>query len=117
MAEINAAPPLTRDSSGSRTMAIIVYVLFLSTFIGFAIGPLVGVILAYVQRGESRGSNYESHYNNAIEIFWVSVVMVILGTLTFWIGIGILIWIGLCIWYLFRSVKGLVRAIEARPYV
>lgn len=118
MAEINTAPqmPIAQESDSSRTMAIIIYGLFLSTWVGFAIGPLIGVILAYVKRGDSRGSIYESHFSNAIEVFWVSVVMMILGILTLWIGVGILICIGLFVWYLFRVVKGLVRAIDARPY-
>jgi uncharacterized membrane protein len=118
MAESNMASPMqaAQDTDSSRTMAIVVYGLFLSTWVGFAIGPLIGLILAYVKRGESRGSIYESHYSNAIEVFWVSLVMMILGILTLWIGVGVLICIGLFVWYLFRIVKGLVRAIDARPY-
>lgn len=116
MAEVNTAPQMAQDSDSARTMAIIIYGLFLSTWVGFAIGPLIGVILAYIKRGESRGTIYDSHYSNAIEVFWVSLVMALLGVLTIWVGVGFFIWIGLCIWYLFRTIKGLVRVIDSRPY-
>jgi uncharacterized membrane protein len=122
MADANTAPQMpmpqsgAQDSDSARTMAIIVYGLFLSTWVGFAIGPLIGVILAYIKRGESRGTIYESHFSNAIETFWVSLLMTILGALTVLVGIGIFILIGMFVWYLYRTIKGLVQVIDSRAY-
>ncbi|SRR5579885_174323 len=102
-------------TDSTRTIAILVYALYLAAFVN-GITALIGVILAYVKRGEARGTIYESHFTNAIETFWITLGLCILGALTIWIGIGILAFVGAFAFYLYRAIKGLVRAIDARAY-
>lgn len=117
MTDSNVQPQAAGGNlESTRTLAIIIYALFLATFVGLAVGPLIGVILAYVKRDDARGSIYESHFSNAIEVFWVSLVACIVGIATIWFGVGVLVFIGLVIWYLFRVIKGLVRLIDGRAY-
>lgn len=103
------------DLESARTVSIIVYGLYLAALIN-GLTAIVGVILAYVKRDDVRGTIYESHLDNAIEVFWVSLILSILAVLTIWFGVGIVIFIGLFVWFVYRTVKGLVRAIDARPY-
>ncbi len=103
------------DLESARTVSIIVYGLYLAALIN-GLTAIVGVILAYVKRNDVRGTIYESHLDNAIEVFWVSLVISIVAMLTIWFGVGVIIFIGLFIWFIYRTIKGLVRAIDARPY-
>ncbi len=103
------------SQDSTRTIAILVYALYLAAFVN-GLTALIGVILAYVKRAEARGTVYESHFTNAIETFWIALGLCILGAVTIWIGIGILAFIGAFAFYVYRSIKGLVRAIDARAY-
>ncbi|MBI1328381.1 MAG: hypothetical protein GC166_00605 [Alphaproteobacteria bacterium] len=113
MADPHAAAPARDDQN--RTMTIIIYGLLLAALFN-GITAVVAVILAYVKRDDMRGTIYEGHLSNAIEIFWTALVVGVLGCVTIPLAIGIFILAGLYIWFIYRSVKGLVRAIDARPY-
>jgi len=80
-----------------------------------ALAGIVGVIIAYVKRGEARGTWVESHLDWLIGTFWWSllwdVVAIVVGILTFWIlGLGILlamlILAATSIWVIYRVVRG-----------
>jgi uncharacterized membrane protein len=109
--------PVTATSDESlRTFTIVVYALYLAAFCnGFT--ALIGVILAYVKRADARGTPYESHFTNAIEVFWVGLVVSLAAIpLLFLFGLGIIVYCGLVVWYLYRTIKGLVRTLESRAY-
>jgi len=119
MTDATGKPNLPSAEETARTTAIIVYLLYIAALVN-GITAIIGVVLAYVKRDDVRGTIYEGHFSNAIEIFWVFLVsMVVAGALCITI-IGIPIAIGLAIliyvWVLYRTIKGLVRAIDARPY-
>jgi uncharacterized membrane protein len=100
-----------------RTFAIVVYVLYLVSPICVLSTMLLGVILAYVKKGEARDTAFESHFANAIDIFWVSLVVGIVA-IPLWplFFLGFFIHAALLVWVLYRSVKGLMRAIDWQPY-
>jgi uncharacterized membrane protein len=123
-------------ASDLRSLAIVCYVLFLLAAVN-GLTALVGVIIAYVKRRDAAGTIWESHFHNMIVVFWVMVAAAILGFLTwpiaigaflvswpvFWppaltlpFAFGFLIFPLLAVWYLYRIVRGLVRASEDRPY-
>ena len=77
---------------------------------------VAGLILAYIKRGEVRGTIWESHFANQIETFWVSLVLFVVAIPLCFVVIGVPILIGTVIWFLYRTIKGLVRAIENQPY-
>jgi uncharacterized membrane protein len=135
--------PNHTDESGLRTVLLIAYGLFLlAPFNGITV--LAGVVLAYVKRGEARGTVWESHARNLIHVFWiglavsVAVLAVILwsfGGLLFSLNatngnpppafVGALVvlvpalWL-ICVvaavWYFYRTLRGLIRAIEGKAY-
>lgn len=107
--------PLSASEDGARTTAIIVYLLYLAALInGFT--AIVGVILAYVKRDDVRGTVYEGHFSNAIEVFWIFLVGMLIAVPLCFVVIGIPLVVALYIWVLFRTIKGLVRAIDGRAY-
>jgi len=107
--------PLAAREDGARTIAIIVYLLYLAALIN-GLTAIVGVILAYVKRDESRGTVYESHFSNAIEVFWIFLVGMLIAVPLCFVVIGIPLVIGLYIWVLYRTIRGIVRASDGRPY-
>jgi uncharacterized membrane protein len=126
---------------GARIAAIGAYVLFLLAFVN-GITAIVGLVIAYVKRGDTRGSIYYSHFNNLITTFWVTLVVgfvlmalaiqAVFGTIFFFSQREMVAWylvpaivsipavafglIGLGIFYLYRTVKGLVRLLDGHPY-
>ena len=120
-------PPATTAGQPPLTAALIVYALFAITAIGGVIGSgfvmfaplfallgIVGVIIAYVKRGEARGTWAESHFDWLISTFWWSllwsVLVAVIGGLLMVVLIGfLLVPIGLAIvsiWVIYRVVRG-----------
>jgi uncharacterized membrane protein len=100
-----------------RTYSIVVYVLYLLAAPSIFSTMLIGVIVAYLKRDEARGSAFESHFANAIEVFWLTLVV---GLVAFFLWplffLGAVIHAALFVWILYRTVKGLLRAVEWQPY-
>jgi uncharacterized membrane protein len=116
MADANtsgAAPVANADST--RTLTIVIYLLYLASLCN-GITAIIGVALAYAKREDAQGTPYESHFSNAIEMFWIFLVGMLVAVPLCFVLIGIPLVIGLYVWVIFRTVKGLVRAIDARPY-
>ncbi len=101
--------------SGQRTLVVVSYVLFVLGIVnGFT--ALVGVIIAHVKRGSSAGTIWHSHYNNMILVFWLSLVVFVVGFVLKWVLIGFVVLGILAVWYLYRTIKGLILASESRTY-
>jgi len=117
----NPAPPVTVASPSdidARTWVIIVYGLYLGALVCGGISGIVGVVLAYIKRDEFRGSVWGTHIENAIHAFWVWLLLCVLGApLTLLFGLGLLVIAAAFIYFLFRTIKGLIAAIDSKPYV
>ncbi|GKT11480.1 MAG: glycolate oxidase FAD binding subunit [Thiomicrorhabdus sp.] len=93
------APPL------NTTMPTVIYVLYLaSLFLG--ITGLIGVILAYVNKG-TNSELIESHYQFQIRTFWIGLLYFIIGWLLTLIVIGWLVLLFYIIWLIIRCAKGI----------
>jgi uncharacterized membrane protein len=114
MADVNASRPVASADS-VRMMTIIIYLLYLASLVN-GITAIIGVALAYAKREDAHGTPYESHFSNAIEIFWIFLAGMMVAVPLCFVLIGIPLVVALYIWVIFRTVKGLVRAIDARPY-
>jgi len=107
------------NSQSARTAAIIAYILFGAALVTGGILGLVGAIVAYVKRGQG-GPVWDSHFSKLIQLFWITVatfiVFIVLGLSI--LGAVVVIPLGLIylIWYIYRVVKGLLRAIDGRAY-
>jgi uncharacterized membrane protein len=111
------AAPIGTALERFRTLAIVVYVLYLLALPSLFSTMLIGLVVAYIKRGEARGTVFESHFANAIDIFWVALVVgivaIVLWPLFF---LGTAIHAILLVWVLYRTIRGLLRAIEWQPY-
>ena len=105
----------THDQSDQKTLVIVTYILFILGIVN-GLTALVGVIIAHLKRSGSSGTVWHSHYDNMILVFWLSLVVFIVGWILQWILIGFIVLGVLAIWYLYRAIRGLILAGEGRPY-
>ncbi|WP_163575054.1 DUF4870 family protein [Halomonas faecis] len=106
----NAAEPGKRTDT---TLPIVVYALFLAGIVSGGLTALVGVVMAYVYRGEGPAW-LDDHYRFLIRTFWIGVLYFgVSGVLTL-VLIGFLTWLLAVLWLVIRCVKGLKRLQEQR---
>ena len=96
-----------RESS-TKKVVFVVYILYALSYL-FGITYIIGVIVAYVKRGDSDASWLQDHFRWQINTFWVTIILGIIGIITAFIGIGWLILLALAIWNIYRIVKGWLR--------
>jgi uncharacterized membrane protein len=130
------SPASATPSSSLISTTLLVYALFgIAAVVGLVssgfplaaplmgIVGIVGVIVAYVKRGEATSTWLESHYRWLIRTFWFSllwgaigaVVFVLLAIILIGLFIGYLIWVATTIWVLYRLVRGYMLFNESKP--
>lgn len=113
------------------TAALIVYALYALTAAislfsaGLHAAPLwsvvgvVGLIIAYVKKGDARGTWVESHLRMLISTFWWGFCAALLGWLLFitilLIPVSFLIWIATSLWIIYRIVRGYLYFKDSKP--
>jgi len=88
-------------------------------YIGYALAiflPLGSIILGFIARNDFRDTEYDGHCDNLIQMFWFGLVLMIIGGITSFIGIGYLVILYASIWYLVRLVMGLIALSKNDPY-
>jgi len=128
------APVSTNSTTESRqppaTAALVAYILFgIAALVGFAghgfwypFG-IVGVIVAYVSRSDSRETWVESHLTWLIRTFWWSLFWSGVGWLIFWTLVWIFIgwpiawtiWVVTAVWVIYRVIRGFLLFNDRRP--
>jgi uncharacterized membrane protein len=116
VADISQNQPFRTADESARGSAIIAYVLYLIGWPTAHLATVAALILAYIKRGEVRGTIWESHFDNIINTFWVTLIGGIVFGLLCFVLIGIPLVIGLAVWFLYRTIKGLIRAVDNKPY-
>ena len=128
MTEANTAPrdgAVTPDDT-LRKITIFDYALHIaSPIVSLMLLSLIAVGINYVKKPDAIGSVYESHMDYMISTFWWTALWLVVaavggflfGVLT--LGLGFALW-GIftaipILWYLYRNIRGLLRAIDGRP--
>ena len=140
----NQPQPAPTMAADLRPLVIVCYFLFLLACInGFT--ALIGAVLAHLRRRQSAGTIWQSHFDNLILVFWVLIAAFVVVALGFPMGVWanfsyqffahpsiVLLWPPwflivpmvfalvvfpvLVVWYFYRTIRGLIRAAETRPY-
>lgn len=98
-----------------KTWNTITYVLY---GLGFFLGGLpwiAAVIMNYLKVGDAAGTIYESHIKWQIRTFWWAFVWLVVGGLTSFVGVGILILLANVVWVIYRVIKGFMKLGENKP--
>ena len=104
----------TPQDDNNRNYMMIIYGLYALSLVTAGCAALIGVILAYVQRDDMRGTIYENHITYLIKTFWVSLAAGLVGACTTIILIGFLILGAGFIWYVYRVVAGFVKFYDGK---
>ncbi|MEM6492203.1 MAG: DUF4870 domain-containing protein [Pseudomonadota bacterium] len=110
MSEITTSAKLTDADKGMILAIWICYVL--AVFVG--VSAIVGVVIAYVKRGEFSAAG-KSHATFAIRTFWITLIVGLISIPLAFIGVGVLTAVAIGVWYLVRTVIGLIKALTQAP--
>ena len=140
---MSEAPVRTAADAELRTILLIAYGLFVLAIFNGA-SAIAGVVLVYVKRDEARGTEWQGHFQNLIRVFWISAFVFLLaiavalqafgglafslfatngnpppaliGGLVALVPLFYLAGTFFIFWYLYRTLRGLTRALESRAY-
>lgn len=93
----------------------IISLLYLASWITGGLTGIVGVVLAFVWRGEPKAQWEVSHYQYHINSFWIALVGTVLGLLLMIVIVGFLLMFAVAILVIVRSVLSLVNAQKHLP--
>lgn len=93
-----------------------VQVIYASYLLGFVVGitPLIGIVLAYMNRGKA-GGWVETHYTWAIRTFWIGILYGLISLMLSLVLIGFLLMLAVAIWVIVRVVVGLQAVGRGEP--
>jgi uncharacterized membrane protein len=110
----NHQPPVPTGGSGNlMNSPQLVYLLYLGGFI-LAILPLIGVVLAFVNR-DSAAPMERTHYDYQISTFWRGLVIGVVGVVLIFVLVGWLVLLFAAVWMIVRCVKGLNKFSQKEP--
>ena len=113
-----APPPLPatqgQSSSFDFNHPTIISALYLSSFV-LGVTVIIGVVLAYVWKGEAHADWETSHYEYLIRTFWIGLIGSVISFILMIVLIGFLLWIAVAILVVVRSVLSLINAQKQMP--
>jgi uncharacterized membrane protein len=108
-------PPSAPQGGFDFNYPTIVSLLYLSSFL-VGVTAIVGVVLAYVWKGESGRAPWEaSHFQYLINTFWIGLIGSFIGFLTLILVVGAFVLLGTMALVIVRSVLSLIRAQKHEP--
>ena len=96
-----------------KTHVQVIYILYLAGFI-IGITPLIGIVLAYVNRGRS-DAWVETHYTWAIRTFWIGLLYALISFVLAFVLVGFLLMLATAVWFILRCIFGLQALTRDEP--
>lgn len=110
-----AAPQPASTTSGFEfNNPTVISLLYLSAFV-LGVTGIVGIVLAYVCKGESHAEWETSHYTYLIRTFWLWLIGMVAGAVLLIVLIGFLVWLATAVLVVVRCVLSLVNAQKRQP--
>ena len=93
----------------TRVMASVIYAFYLLGVL-IPVTPILGVVFAHVAKSKSRSIMLRTHYKYQVGVFWSALGMCILSIIPviFLEEIGLLAAIAVMLWFIYKSIVGLV---------
>jgi uncharacterized membrane protein len=101
--------------SDERQMAIIIYILYLAGFATGGMAPIVGLVLAYVNR-DGAPEWLRSHYTWQIRTFWIGLLYIAVSIPCAFILIGFPMALAAAVWFIVRCALGINRLLKTEAY-
>jgi uncharacterized membrane protein len=89
-----------------KNLTMIAYGLYaLGLFLG-GVPTIIGLVIAYIKRGEYNGTIYGEHLRFLIRTFWYGVLWTVVGLILSLLYVGFIVMFAVGIWYIYRIVRG-----------
>lgn len=108
------APPPAASSGFDFNRPTIISLLYLSSCV-LGVTVLIGIVLAYVWRGEAHADWESSHYTYLIRTFWLGLLGSVISVLLMIALIGFILIVGVAVLVIVRCVLSLVNAQKQQP--
>lgn len=95
------------------TNALVIYILYLAGLV-IGISGLVGIVLAYVNRGKA-GGFVESHYTFLIRTFWIGLLYALISGVLVIFAIGFVLLFAVAVWFIVRCILGIQALQRGEP--
>lgn len=92
-----------------------VYVLYLAAFVTGGLTQIIGLVIAYVQKGSAATELETNHLRFQIRTFWIGLLYALIGVLLTFVFIGIIVLLAVAIWMIVRCVKGIIALNNNQP--
>lgn len=97
-----------------RQLTLVTYILYaLSPFVGLT--AIVAILINYIKREETAGTIYASHFDWQIRTFWWGLLWWVIGFITVFVGVGLIVFFVAGIWMIYRIVKGFLNWNDRKP--
>jgi uncharacterized membrane protein len=114
----SAPPPVPASQSPTSgfdfNRPTIISLLYFSSFL-FGITVIIGVVLAYVWKGEAHADWETSHYDYLIRTFWIGLIGSIISIVLMLVLIGFLLIVAVGVLVVVRCVLSLINAQKQLP--
>ena len=109
-----ATPPPQASSGFDLNHPTIINLLYLSSAV-LGVTAIVGIVLAYVWKGEAHAPWEASHYTYRIRTFWIGLIGSLISVLLMLVLIGFLLLAAVGVLVLVRCILSLVAAQKRAP--
>lgn len=112
--DTTAIPAQDQGSEADRQMLTITYVLHvLAPFTG--ITGIAAVIISFIKVNETQSEFIRSHHRWLLRTFWWGLLWSLVCYVLTFVLVGILGFVALGIWWLYRTIRGFINYSERRP--
>ena len=103
-------------TESERTALIICYILQAVGTVSGGIASIIAVIISHIRVNETHNAFIRSHHRWLIRTFWFGLLWSVVSfVLIFAFGIGILGFLAVWVWLVYRVVRGVINYTEKRP--
>lgn len=117
MSDIGNQPTAPRQTDRwlepGKTNVQVIYGLYLAGLV-IGISGLVGIVLAYVNRGKSEAW-IETHYTYIIRTFWIGLLYGLIACILMVVLVGMVLIFAVAVWFIIRCIVGLQAAGRGEP--
>ncbi|MEK6806308.1 MAG: hypothetical protein AABY95_06640 [Pseudomonadota bacterium] len=106
---------MTDSTESERTTLLIAYVLHALSLVAGGLTSIIGVIINHIKVNETQSEFIRSHHRWLIRTFWFGVVWAIVCGLLSLIAVGLLGFVALAIWWIYRIVRGILSFVDKKP--
>lgn len=106
---------MTDSTESERTTLLIAYVLHALSLVAGGLTSIIGVIINHIKVNETQNEFIRSHHRWLIRTFWFGVVWAIVCGLLSLIAVGLLGFVALAIWWIYRIVRGILNFVDKKP--